>query len=231
MTRRAEVMVLAEGRTEQLFVKRVLEPYMRERSVDLMATLLTKRGQNGGDVRFLRAKKDIAVHLKQRKDTYVSLLVDYYGIDPRWPGRDAVQTGASPVEIATGICRATQDAVDAELKGYRSDLRFVPHISVHEFEALLFSEPATLASALQVDRKNIDAILQKLGEPEAIDNTPQTAPSKCIEGLYSRFKKTSTGIEIAEKIGIERMRSMCPVFDCWLVRLQSLADDESGRLA
>ena len=223
MSRYAEVVVLTEGRTEQLFVKRLLAPYMGERGIHMTPIQLDKPGQKGGDVRFMRARNDIARHLKQRNNAYVSLLVDYYGIGRDWPGLDAVQPGASPSDIATAICTATQDAIDAELANYRSSVRFVPHIAVHEFEALLFSEPATLASAIQVNRQRIEAIIQECGEPEAIDNSPHTTPSRRIEQLYSRFKKTSNGIAIAEEIGIGQMRSVCPVFNGWLDRLESLA--------
>ncbi len=220
----SDVMILVEGRTEQRFVQQLLSPYMAEHRVYLTPIILDKPGEKGGDVRFVRAKNDIARHLKQRNDTYVTLLVDYYGIGRDWPGIDAVRPGASPSEIANVICLATQRAIDADLAVYRSDVRFVPNIAVHEFEALLFSEPATLASAIRVEQQCVDAIIQECGEPEAIDNSPQTAPSRRIEQLYSRFKKTSNGISIAQAIGIDRMRKECPVFDGWLKRLESLAE-------
>ena len=213
MSKPIAVTVIVEGPTEQRFIQDVLAPYLGTRSVFMTPIVLSKPGQKGGDVRFVRAKNDIARHLKQRNDAYVSLLVDYYGIGSDWPGLDAVQPGASPSDIAAVICEATQSAIDAELADYRSDIRFLPHIAVHEFEALLFSEPATLASAIQVDREHIDGIIQACGEPEAIDDSPDTAPSKRIEQLCSRFKKTSTGITIARAIGIEQMRSVCPVFN------------------
>ena len=225
MSRFAEVVVLTEGRTEQRFVKQLLAPYMADRGVYLTPIILDKPGEKGGDVKYARARNDIEKHLKQRRDTWITLLVDYYGIGRDWPGLDAVQHGASPRDIATTICKATQAAVDAELAEYRSDVRFVPHIAVHEFEALLFSDPATLANSLQVNQRSVDSILEECGEPEAIDDSPQTAPSKRIEQLYSRFKKTSNGIAIAQAIGIEQMRSKCPVFGGWLARLESLAEN------
>ncbi len=223
MSSYAEIVVLTEGRTEQIFIKQLLAPYMSERGAYLTPVQLDKPGQKGGDVRFARAKNDIARHLKQRKSTYVSLMVDYYGIGGDWPGFDDIPSDARPDGIASIIYAATQAAIDAELADHRSNARFVPHISIHEFEALLFSEPHALAKALQVDRQHIDKIIQECGEPEAIDNSPHSAPSKRISQLYERFKKTSTGIAIAELIGIERMRSMCPVFNSWLDRLESLA--------
>ncbi len=226
MSKPIAVTVIVEGPTEQIFVNEVLAPYLGAKSVFMTPIILSKPGQKGGDVRFVRAKNDIARHLKQRADAYVSLLVDYYGIGRDWPGLDAVPAGASPSDIAAAICTATQSAIDAELADYRSDVRFLPHIAVHEFEALLFSEPATLASAIQVDRQRIDGIIQECGEPEAIDDSPNTAPSKRIEQLYSRFKKTSNGIAIARAIGIDRMRLACPVFNGWLERMEVLTEDD-----
>lgn len=225
MSKTITVTVIVEGATEQNFVKDILAPYLGAKNVFMTPIILSKPGQKGGDVRFVRAKNDIARYLKQRKDAYVSLLVDYYGIGRDWPGLDSVQPGASPSDIASTICSETQSAIDAELAGDGSNLRFVPHIAVHEFEALLFSEPAALARAIRVDRQQIDVIIEECGEPEAIDNSPAMAPSKRIEQLYGRFKKTSDGIAIARDIGVERMRSMCPVFNDWLDRLESLAND------
>lgn len=222
MSKPLTVTVIVEGPTEQMFVKDVLAPYLAAKGLFATPIILSKPGQKGGDVRFVRVKNDIARHLKQRHDAYVSLLIDYYGIGHDWPGLDSVKPGASPKDIAFTICQATQAAIDADLAEYRSKKRFVPHVAIHEFEALLFSEPAILAKALDVDRRQIDAIIEECGEPEAIDNSPQTAPSKRIEGLYSRFKKTSNGVAIARTIGIEQMRSKCPVFNGWLERLESL---------
>ncbi|MCF7707541.1 MAG: DUF4276 family protein [Verrucomicrobia bacterium] len=226
MSKPIAVTVIVEGSTEQRFIQDVLAPYLGAKSVFMTPIILSKPGQKGGDVRFVRAKNDIARYLKQRNDAYVSLLVDYYGIGSDWPGLDAVYPGASPSDIAKAICTATQSAINAELVDYRSDVRFLPHIAVHEFEALLFSKPATLATAIQVDRQRIDEIIQECGEPEAIDDSPDTAPSKRIEQLYSRFKKTSNGIAIAREIGIGQMRSACPVFNGWLNRMESLVEDD-----
>ena len=87
----AAVTVIVEGPTEQRFIKDILAPYLGARNVFMTPIILSKSGQKGGDVRFVRARNDIARHLKQRQDAYVSLLVDYYGIGRDWPGLDAVR--------------------------------------------------------------------------------------------------------------------------------------------
>ena len=222
MSKPVSVIVIVEGQTELVFVDEILSPYLGARNVFITPILLSNSGKRGGDVRFTRAKKDITLYLKQRRDVYVSLLVDYYGIGPDWPGLAAARSVASPSEIATAICNATHAEINKELLDYRSDQRFVPYIMVHEFEALLFSDSATLASCIRVRQDCIDKIIQECGEPEAIDNSPQTAPSKRIEHLYKKFKKTSIGIKIAKAIGIDQIRSACPVFSHWLDRLETL---------
>ena len=101
-------------------------------------------------------------------------------------------------------------------------MRFIPYVSMHEIEALYFSDPAVLAARLGVRQKDIDDILREFGEPEQIDDNPQTAPSKRLEKLSDRFKKTTTGIVIAEAIGLEKIRKKCSVFNRWLTKIEDL---------
>lgn len=222
MSNHVAVMVIVEGQTEMAFVKSVLAPYLGAKGVSVTPTVLTKPGQKGGDARFVRAKRDIAKHLKQRPDVYVSLLVDYYGIGQDWPGLAKARQSKDPKAVSAAIREATQVAIDKELSGFQSGKRFLPYVSVHEFEALLFSDPSVLANALDVERQRIDAIIKKCGAAEAIDNSPQTAPSKRIGRLRRGFKKTTDGIAIANTIGIDKMRAQCPVFSAWLNRLEAL---------
>lgn len=219
----AEVTVLVEGLTEKKFIDEVLAPFLsNNNTVFLTPILLSKPGQKGGDVRFVRAQNDIETHLKQRGSTYVTTLVDYYGIDQSWPGLRDIPQNSSPEEISAHLCSATQNAIDSKLGEYRSKERFIPNFAIHEFEAMLFSDPAILAKYLGQSEFKIDEIVRISGGAEAIDNSPQTAPSKRIASLMPEFRKTITGIEIAKAIGIPRMRLSCPVFDAWLKRLESL---------
>jgi len=75
-----EVIVIVEGKTEQTFIESILAPYLGLKYIGMRATQVSKPGQKGGDVKFTRVKKDVRNHLKQRRDTYISTFVDYYGI-------------------------------------------------------------------------------------------------------------------------------------------------------
>jgi hypothetical protein len=96
--------------------------------------------------------------------------------------------------------------------------------SMHEIEALYFSNPAEPAQSIGVNKTEIDAILHECGEPEKINDSSATAPSKRLESLSTRFKKTSTGVAIAKDVGIDAMRTACPLFHQWITRLEACSN-------
>ncbi len=218
-----EVVVLVEGPTEQRLVNQILAPFLARHQVYLTAVILDKPGQKGGDVKFARAQNDIGRHLKQRSDTKVTLLVDYYGIKNDWPGYEESKRQGDHTQKAAVMNAATAEEVARLFPDLNTAERFIPYISMHEVEALLFSDPACLAEKLGVKQARIDEILAECEEPEKINDRPEKAPSKRLEQLSERYKKTSTGISIAETIGIPKMREQCPLFNNWLTTLESLA--------
>lgn len=52
-----EVIVIVEGKTEQIFIETVLAPYLAPKNIFMTATQISKPGQKGGDVKFSRAEK------------------------------------------------------------------------------------------------------------------------------------------------------------------------------
>lgn len=228
MSNYAEVVVLVEGPTEQRFVKQLLAPYMADRALYLTPIILDKPGEKGGDVKFARAQKDIGKYLKQRSDTWITLLVDYYGIRGDWPGYKESKHQKDHARKAAIMNQATVKQVQQLFPEQNKASRFIPYVSMYEIEALYFSDPACLARMLNVKQLHVNAILTECGEPEKINDHSTTAPSKRLKALSDRFKKTSTGIAIATEIGIPKMRSACPMFDAWLTELESLVRREDG---
>jgi len=218
-----EVMVIVEGKTEEIFIESIVIPYLAKKNIFMHATQISKPGQKGGDVRFSRAVRDLETHLKQRSDTYVTTFIDYYGTK-EWPGYDDVRTVRIPSRIAKIINDATKAKVIESFAEQRAAERFIPFIAVHEFEALLFSNTEILSKQLGIKISQIEEVLTTCGEPEAINNSPQTAPSKRLD-LWSKggkFPKTTTGIAVAKEIGIKQIRQKCPVFNSWLEKLEKL---------
>jgi len=222
MNKFVEVVVLVEGKTEQIFILDLVAPYLAPRGIYMTPIQISKPGQKGGDVKFPRVQNDIGMHLKQRPDTYLTLFVDYYGINAEWPGLTRAKKEATPAGKAAQVNAATRSKVNDLFGDLGSDRRFIPYIAMYEFEALLFSGPGQLAEQLQVPRGNIDKILEQCGEPESINESQHTAPSKRLVKLASQFKKTSTGIAVARAIGLPRIRERCPIFNGWLTEIDAL---------
>ncbi len=218
----AEVVALVEGTTELIFIREIVAPHLWASGVLMTPVVLSKPGEKGGDVKFARARNDIGLHLRQRADTYLTLFVDFYGIGGDWPGLTQARKQSTAAAKAKMMKDATIGKVKELFPDYRPDKRFIPHVAVHEFEALLFSEPEVLADQLQVSRPKIDRILDACGSPEEINDSPLTAPSKRLQALSERFKKTSTGIAIARAIGLTKMREKCPVFNIWINAMEKL---------
>ncbi|EOX7394829.1 DUF4276 family protein [Enterobacter sp. BNK-34] len=217
------VLVIVEGKTEQLFVEQVLTPYLANKMIFMAATQVSKPGQKGGDVRFSRVSRDIGLHLKQRADTYVTTLVDYYGVT-EWPGMDSLPAQRTPAQIAAHLNVAVMNEVNNLFAEQQSARRFIPFIALHEFEALLFSDSTILAEELSISVADVEAVVAECGEPEAINNGRETAPSKRLNRWTpeGKFAKTTQGIAIAKRIGITRMREQCPLFDAWIAQFEAL---------
>jgi len=221
MNNLATVVTLVEGSTEKIFIQDIVAPHLFSAGVFMTPIILSKPGEKGGDVKFTRAQNDIGLHLKQRSDTYLTTFVDFYGIKD-WPGLEQARKQRTPSDKAQSMNDATRQKVLELFPEQRSDKRFIPYINVHEFEALLFSDPRQLATHLEVDQAKVDKIVSTCGSPEEINDSPTTAPSKRLEALSDRFKKTSTGITIARSIGLAKMREKCPIFNAWLTAMEGL---------
>ena len=68
--------------------------------------------------------------------------------------------------------------------------------------------------------------LQKVRNPELINNGPETAPSKriikAIEGdkrTHYNYNKPKTGKFVTKNIGIDELRSRCKHFNEWIEKL------------
>lgn len=217
------VLVLTEGQTESDFIKIVLRPHLEAHHVwPIPTTIVTKRvlhgpDHKGGDVRYSRLVSEARRLLLDSNAAAVTTLVDYYGFRFDRPGD------------------VPNDA-DALLKIIKTEIdhpRFLPYLQVHEFEALLFSDPAKVATELGASSKAQDMleILSDFAGPEKINNDPATSPSARIERLFPMYprQKRILGVRAARAVGLTRMSEACPRFAKWLASLEQLGDATSSR--
>ena len=160
-----EVVVVVEGQTEQTFIREVLAPEMAGKGVFLYAMLIGKSGHKGGNIRFERARNDVGRLLKQRPDTYVSSMFDFFRIEADWPGKREVLrlinsgTSLSATDKGEKLENVMLSEITESFSGYNPEVRFLPYIEMHEFEALLFSNASILANNINVRESEIKDIV------------------------------------------------------------------------
>lgn len=217
----ARVHVVVEGQTEETFVDELLTPYMAERGVYLSVSLVTTKRTRAGDqfgggiTSYAKLRRDIVNVLGDSNLVCVTTMVDYYGLPDDFPGIRA-RHGA-----ATNRASYLEDAFSADI----GQTRFKPFLILHEFEALLFSDPSAIASAFPGTRieTELRAIRDAYPSPEAINDGRDTHPARRILNLLPGYRKRTSGTIIAKRIGLARIRSQCPRFDTWVAYLERLA--------
>lgn len=222
-----QIFVICEGQTEVDFVEKVLNEAFSSEGICFAPTLLGKTGHKGGNVTFERIMKDIRV-FQRTPGCYVTTFFDFYGLNSRFPGKSEAEKVNSSKERSKILLDAFEQELDEEFseKNYDYRRRIIPYVQMHEFEALLFSDPAALAQSLDQSRLESEFlnVRQKYSTPEEINNSEQTAPSKRIARIFPEYGKPEDGIEAAKQIGLETMRQKCPLFNEWLEKLEKLED-------
>jgi hypothetical protein len=220
------VLALVEGKTERLFGQQVIAPHLGYRGVSFHPREIGAAGHKGGVGPWPRALREIVNLIRQEPGSVVTTMFDLYALPNSWPGREeSVARGLKHDTAVAFIESKINDAVRAELAGASFEPRFVPYLSLHEYEALLFSDPVALASVTRGpgDAEAFQAVLAGCGACEKINDHPTTAPSKRILKIAPAYAKTVDGVAAAERMGLEVIRRRCPHFAAWLARLEQLS--------
>jgi hypothetical protein len=222
-----KVRIITEGQTESNFVNKILSPYFIERNITLIpCTLITKndkkagRQYKGGISRYSMAKNNIQKCLAYRKtstEIYVSTIFDFYRLPNDFPGFDDSQKIKDPYSKIAFLEKSLRDDID------ENGTAFLPYLSLHEFEALLFSDIDVVKKHFfEIDITPLINTKLKYPNPELINNGEQTSPSKRILQCVPEFAKPIDGIAIAQKIGLDVLRRKCKHFNEWITRLEEL---------
>lgn len=212
------VIIVCEGQTEQVFCKEVLAPYLVHH--DIFVEAPTIKQTRGGITSWDKLKKQIENHLRDSRNPIVSTLIDYYGLGKKhnFPNWDESLNIADKKKRMDCLEEAMKNDVTQILQD-----RFLPYIQLHEFEALLFIDihifHQNFTTQELVGIQELQTIFRDYDNPEMINNGKSTSPSHRLERMISGYKKTTNGIEIAEKIGIDNMRAKTPRFNEWIDKI------------
>lgn len=210
------LIIVCEGPTEQEFCTEVLGVEFAKHDIYVEAPVI--KHSHGGIVPWATIKKQILNHL-QESDVYVSMLVDYYGIKDQFgfPGWEESKEIVDKTERIHFLADKMAEDIPEQ---YR--YRFIPYIQLHEFEGLLFSDVNAFLNSFDTSEINYEALLEAAKDfenPEMINNSPATAPSKRLIEAIPDYNKVIFGNCVAMDIGLKKIREKCPLFNEWVEKL------------
>lgn len=224
----ARLYLFAEGTTELTFADTVLKPHLANFGVYLHPPVLIaharKKGRihRGGGRKYIPMKNDILRFIAQENDVgvFFTTMIDLYAIHADFPGlAEAEKLRQMPYKRVEALEQAFSENI--------GDVRFLPYIQLHEYEAYLFSDPTWFEYFYDHHSRQISAlkaIANSHDTPELIDDGPHSAPSKRIIDELPDYEgaKSAIGPQVAELIGLEVIRVKCPHFAAWVSRLETL---------
>lgn len=205
-----------EGQTEESFVKHSLAPIFWQKEILVIPIICrTKEGPQGvfkgGLVDYNKAVKEVHRYCTEHPHEAITSFIDYYGLKnlPSLPDIEDKYELIDKLE--------NQFAQDVNCGN------FIPYISLHEFESLLFSNPEEFRYLNEDAVQIFEQVLQDFnGNPELINNGIQTAPSKRILNVISNYGKVLDGNRIANRITLPVLRQKCRHFSEWLDKLENI---------
>lgn len=214
------IHILVEGQTEEAFARDILRAHFLSLGVwlsySIVATKRTKKGTKfkGGFTSYQNLKKQILLLLRDTSLVAVTTMIDYYGIPDDFPGKATLQ-GQTCFDKVAYLEKACQIDINHR--------KFIPYLTLHEFEALLFTDPLAIAAAfggIKV-KKQLLAIRNSYSSPEEINDGPKTHPAARILALLPNYRKRRHGPLIASNIGLATIRAECVHFNEWLNKLEA----------
>ncbi len=225
----ARLHLTVEGPTEQAFAANVLRPHLQNRGVyvqrvELVAHVKRRRQvHRGGLLRYEPFRNDILRRLKGDKsnDVFLSTMIDLYKLPQDVPKFAEYREEQNPQRRVEFLETALGNAI--------GDPRFIPHIQLYEFEAILFADVSKFSFYYTDRLREINKLAELAAahdSPETINDGEDTAPSKRIIKHIPDYKsdKSAAGPIIAEAIGLNRIREKCPHFNKWLDNLEGLGN-------
>lgn len=213
------IIIICEGYSELAFCKDILEPHLNQFQIELYCEL-TSQSKDGGITKWGHIKDQINKISQEYPDAIITTFLDYYGIDkshkfPNWAESKLIQHKTTRMEfLEKGMDDFIEDTIN-----------FIPYIQLHEFEALVFSDYNAFEILYDEQDANLYAlkkICTDYPNPEDINDSAVTAPSKRLIKNINRYNKKESGIDLLLVIGLEKIRNKCPHFNDWLKKLETI---------
>lgn len=213
---------IVEGQTEVAVFTSLLTPYIFEKTgAYCLFTPIKHTG--GGIVQFSKILPELREHLKEKK--IVTTYFDYYGIHESHKFKFYNEAKIEQSNAQIGVDLLEKGMSETLVENGINTRYFIPYIQLHEFEALLFSSSDSFE--LVYENKKITEEIQKVNNrypnPEDINDSPKTAPSKriikIVEKYHTSYEKVVDGEDLATLTSLETIMDKCPRFKNWVDKI------------
>lgn len=214
------LVIVVEGDTEKEFVDKVLSPYLYSKGL-LNVNCFKIKHTKGGLTKYQHIKTDL-INCIYESNVLVTTLIDFYALPKDFPKYEDAKKIVNRANRLTFLEKAIVEDLESEKDQEFPNL--LPYIQLHEFEALVFSSIDAIKSLYSnEDAKfnELEQIIVAYPNPENINDSPQTAPSKRLKNdqLIRGYNKINDGIMIIEEAGIETVLRKCLRFKGWVETL------------
>jgi hypothetical protein len=213
--------ITAEGQTEMEFAKNTLALYFEPFGVVVqtrcvMTSKNKHRTYRGGLLDYEKAKKDLLTWMAEEKsgDAFFTTMFDLYALPDNFPKfEESLKINDPYLRVAF-----LEQALKADIGHYK----FIPYIQLHEFEALLLSNPDLFLLEYPDAQLKVDGLKriveQHDNNPEKVNTGRHSAPSKRIIALIPEYEgnKTTVGATLAGLEGVEVQKKRCKHFAEWI---------------
>jgi hypothetical protein len=214
------LIIVVEGDTEKEFINKVLSPYLYSKGL-LSIDCFKIKHSKGGLTKYQHLKTDL-INCVYQGNVLVSTLIDFYALPKDFPKYEEAKTIVNKANRLAFLEKAIVEDLEAE-KG-QAFPNLLPYIQLHEFEALVFSSIDAIKSLYSTEDakfNELEKIIAAYPNPEDINESPQTAPSKRLKNdqLIRGYNKVNDGIMIIKEAGIDTVIEKCPRFKSWVETL------------
>jgi len=206
------LVFIVEGDTEIIFVDKHIIPYLVKKGFNFpmhCQTIVTNRKQHkkGGVTSFRKFENEV-IRTFAQGNVIVTSLIDFFRLPNDFPGY-------------TDNSHQIEEIENAVWEHFDFNPDFIPYIQRHELEAIMFSSREGFELVIDDHRKlqQIDKILFQYTNPEDINNSPETAPSKRLEKIFG-YDKVDDGELILNMLTIDSILEKCPRFAEWINKIE-----------
>lgn len=215
------IVFIVEGETEEAFVNKILRPYFQRCGLYNPLQCFKIKHTHGGMHKYSYVRNDVLNTLYE-SDVIVTTMFDLYALPSSFPGFDESKTISNHIERVVFL----EDKMKEDIEAYQNERfsNYIPYIQLHEYEALVFSSTSGFEALFEngeMDIRGVRSIVNRFPNPEDINDSPETAPSKRMKKLIPGYDKVVYGISLIEYTGIDIIIEKCPHFRCWIEKLKA----------